>query len=83
MFLKFFFFKFAADNGGGIKERKQLLDSLATEDGTFLHMATKVMEIVNEINRKLMLKLNDSIIRVGYYVAGTCNGKWNTMLIPR
>ncbi|XP_064113113.1 uncharacterized protein LOC135219888 isoform X2 [Macrobrachium nipponense] len=30
------------DNGGGIQERKQLINSLATEDGTFLHMATKL-----------------------------------------
>ena len=28
--------------GGGTEERKQLISSLATEDGTFLHMATKV-----------------------------------------
>lgn len=28
--------------GGGREERKQLINSLATEDGTFLHMATKL-----------------------------------------
>ncbi|XP_037782496.1 uncharacterized protein LOC119578901 isoform X1 [Penaeus monodon] len=28
--------------GGGEEERKQLINSLATEDGTFLHMATKL-----------------------------------------
>nr|XP_045591996.1 uncharacterized protein LOC123753983 isoform X1 [Procambarus clarkii]XP_045591997.1 uncharacterized protein LOC123753983 isoform X1 [Procambarus clarkii] len=28
--------------GGGTEERKQLINSLATEDGTFLHMATKL-----------------------------------------
>lgn len=28
--------------GGGEDERKQLINSLATEDGTFLHMATKL-----------------------------------------
>ena len=29
-------------DGGGKEERKQLVNSLSTDHGTFLHMATKV-----------------------------------------
>ncbi|MCL4131852.1 UNVERIFIED_CONTAM: hypothetical protein GTU68_003743 [Idotea baltica] len=39
-------------DGGGIEERKQLVNSLATNDGTFLHMATKLGH--NDIVRALL-----------------------------
>lgn len=45
-----FHIHFLESYGGGAEERKQLINSLATEDGTFLHMATKVIHLLSSHN---------------------------------